>query len=72
MIIPACDEILSLSGEYDIIPICREIYADVVTPITLLRRIAERSSRFYLLESIEAVSYTHLKGTQKSQPRGNH
>ena len=38
MIIPACDEILSLSGEYDIIPICREIYADVVTPITLLRR----------------------------------
>ena len=53
MIIPACDEILSLSGEYDIIPICREIYADVVTPITLLRRIAERSSRFYLLESIE-------------------
>ena len=48
MIIPACDEILSLSGEYDIIPICREIYADVVTPITLLRRIAERSSRFYL------------------------
>ena len=53
MIIPACDEILSLSGEYNIIPICREIYADVVTPITLLRRIAERSSRFYLLESIE-------------------
>lgn len=53
MIIPACNEILSLSGEYDIIPICREIYADVVTPITLLRRIAERSSRFYLLESIE-------------------
>ena len=53
MIIPACDEILSLSGEYDIIPICREVYADVVTPITLLRRIAERSSRFYLLESIE-------------------
>lgn len=53
MIIPACDEILSLSGEYDIIPICREIYADVVTPITLLRRIAEQSSRFYLLESIE-------------------
>lgn len=42
MIIPACDEILSLSGEYDIIPICREIYADVVTPITLLRRIAEQ------------------------------
>ena len=53
MIIPACEEILSLADEYDIIPICREVYADVVTPITLLRRIAERSRRFYLLESIE-------------------
>lgn len=53
MMIPACDEILSLSDQYDIIPICREVYADVVTPITLLRRMAERSSRFYLLESIE-------------------
>lgn len=53
MIIPACDQIVSLSNEYDIIPVCREVYADVVTPITLLRRIAERSSRFYLLESIE-------------------
>lgn len=53
MMIPDCNEILSLSEEYDIIPVCREIYADVVTPITLLRRIAERSSRFYLLESIE-------------------
>lgn len=53
MMIPACEEILSLANEYDIIPICREVYADVVTPITLLRRIAERSHRFYLLESIE-------------------
>ena len=53
MIIPTCEEILNLSPKYDIIPICREVYADIVTPITLLRRIAGRSSRFYLLESIE-------------------
>ena len=53
MIIPTCKEILDLSTQYDIIPICHEVYADIVTPITLLRRIAEQSSRFYLLESIE-------------------
>ena len=53
MIIPACEKILNLSNDYDIIPICREVYADVVTPITLLRRIAGQSRRYYLLESVE-------------------
>lgn len=53
MLIPTCEEILKLSSSYDIIPICREVYADVITPITLLRRLAEQSRRFYLLESIE-------------------
>ncbi len=50
---PECNEILKLAPDYDIIPVCREIYADVVTPITLLRKIAAVSSRYYLLESIE-------------------
>lgn len=50
---PECDEILKLAPDYDIIPVCREIYADVITPITLLRKIAAVSKRYYLLESIE-------------------
>ena len=50
---PYCNEILKLASDYDIIPVCREIYADVVTPITLLRKIAAVSKRYYLLESIE-------------------
>lgn len=52
-IIPTCQEITTLAPDYDLIPICREVFADVVTPITLLRRIAEHSSQYYLLESIE-------------------
>lgn len=52
-ILPTCEEILKLAGDYKVIPICREVFADVVTPITLLRRISESSSRYYLLESIE-------------------
>ena len=50
---PECDEILKMAPDYDIIPVCREIYADVITPITLLRKLAAVSQRYYLLESVE-------------------
>ena len=53
MITPNCKEIEELAKEYSILPLCKEIYADVVTPITLLRKIAQISDRYYLLESIE-------------------
>ncbi len=50
---PDCDKILKMAPDYDIIPVCREIYADVITPITLLRKLAAVSQRYYLLESVE-------------------
>lgn len=53
MITPGYYEIEQLAKEYGIIPICREIYADVTTPIALLRKISRISNRYYLLESIE-------------------
>lgn len=40
-------------GKYDIVPIKKEIFADVITPISLLRKIAVKHKRFYLLESVE-------------------
>lgn len=52
-ITPDCKEIEALAASYTVIPVCREIFADIVTPITLLRKIAAKSSRYYLLESIE-------------------
>lgn len=52
-ITPDCREIEALASSYPIIPVCREIFADVVTPITLLRKIADLSNHYYLLESIE-------------------
>ena len=42
-----------MAPDYDIIPVCREIYADVITSITLLRKLAAVSKRYYLLESVE-------------------
>ncbi len=53
MVTPSCNEIELLAKEYSIIPICKEIYADIITPITLLRKISQISKRYYLLESIE-------------------
>ena len=50
---PDCDVILKMAQDYDIIPVCREIYADVITPITLLRKLAAVSKCYYLLESVE-------------------
>lgn len=53
MIRPSCDEIVQLSKEYGIIPVCKEIYADFITPITLLRKMSVYSKSFFLLESVE-------------------
>ncbi|MCX7614567.1 MAG: anthranilate synthase component I [Clostridiales bacterium] len=53
MISPNCEKIVELAKTYNTIPICREIYADVITPITLLRKLSQISDRYYLLESVE-------------------
>ena len=53
MLKPDFETVKSMSQSYNTIPVSKEFYADVVTPITLLRRIAGISKRFFLLESIE-------------------
>lgn len=53
MIRPDSKTIEELSKAYNTIPICKEVYADVLTPITLLRKLAALSERYFLLESVE-------------------
>ncbi|WP_429148329.1 anthranilate synthase component I [Anaerotaenia torta] len=53
MVTPSRKEMELLKNEYHMIPLCKEIYADIITPITLLRKISQISERYYLLESIE-------------------
>lgn len=53
MITPSSNEIEALAKEYSIIPICKEIFADIITPITLLRKLSQISQRYFLLESVE-------------------
>lgn len=62
---PKCEEIMRLAPDYHIIPVCKEIYADVITPITLLRKIAAVSKRYYLLESVEGgEKWRHFQTVQ--------
>lgn len=53
MITPGSNEIEAYAKEFSIIPICKEIYGDIVTPISLLGKISQVSKKYYLLESIE-------------------
>lgn len=53
MLRPDCETIKELAKTYSVIPVCKEIYADVVTPITLLGKLAALSDRYFLLESVE-------------------
>ncbi len=39
--------------DYNLIPVCKEIFADIITPIILLRKIAQVDKNYYLLESVE-------------------
>lgn len=49
----AFEEIENLIPEYSLIPICKEIYSDVITPINLLRKLEAFDKNFFLLESVE-------------------
>ena len=54
MIRPDYEIISILAKEYDMIPIKKEIHADVITPIMILRKISAISRNYFLLESVEA------------------
>lgn len=53
MYYPDYEEASRYEKDYNMIPVCREIYADVITPITLLGKLSQVDSRFFLLESVE-------------------
>ncbi len=53
MAFPEYEQLKQYEKDYNLIPISREIYADVITPITLLRKLSQVDDHFYLLESVE-------------------
>lgn len=53
MVKPGIEEVRGYAGQYDMVPVREEIFADVVTPILLLRKIAKSKKNYFLLESVE-------------------
>ena len=47
------EEIKKYAGTYKVVPLCRSIYADVRTPVEVLRIVKNVSSHCYMLESME-------------------
>lgn len=50
---PTLEELESYKEAYSIIPVSREIFADIKTPIAVLKTLKEISNCCYLLESVE-------------------
>lgn len=53
MVKPTLEEALSLAGDYKVIPVCKEIFSDIRTPIQVLKILKKASEHCYMLESVE-------------------
>jgi len=53
MIRPPLKEVISLGNEYKCIPISMDVFADMETPIRLLKKLEKLSNNCFLLESVE-------------------
>ena len=53
MLKPSLNELQKFTDKYNIVPVCKEIFSDVRTPINVLLALKHISSTSYLLESAE-------------------
>ena len=53
MIKPSLEEALNYTKDYTYIPVTKEILADDITPILMLRKLANLDHQYFLLESVE-------------------
>jgi len=52
MIVPNRDEFMRLAEDHDVVPVAREVYADLATPISAFMALAEGAEHAFLLESV--------------------
>ncbi|MBN2822987.1 MAG: anthranilate synthase component I [Coriobacteriia bacterium] len=52
MLLPNKEEFIGLAADHDVVPIAREIYADLSTPISAFLTLAQGAEYAYLLESV--------------------
>ena len=56
MIKPTYVQMKQYENEYTYIPVCKEVLADDITPILMLRKLAALDEQYFLLESVEGGS----------------
>jgi anthranilate synthase component 1 len=52
VILPSREEFMRLAAEHDVVPVAREVYADLTTPIAAFMALAEGADHAFLLESV--------------------
>jgi anthranilate synthase component 1 len=50
--IPSKEEFVRLAADHDVVPVAREVYADLATPISAFMALAEDAEHAFLLESV--------------------
>lgn len=53
MIKPTYEQAKQYENDYTYVPVCKEILADDITPILMLRKLAALDGQYFLLESVE-------------------
>ena len=53
MIKPTYEQVKQYEKDYTYVPVCKEILADDITPILMLRKLAALDEQYFLLESVE-------------------
>lgn len=53
MLIPTYEQAKKYEKDYTYVPVCKDILADDVTPILMLRKLAALDEQYFLLESVE-------------------
>ena len=54
MIRPSLEEAKKFLNEYTVIPVCKEMFADIKTSVEILRIFMAENKKCYLLESVES------------------
>ncbi|MDI6692680.1 MAG: anthranilate synthase component I [Anaerosomatales bacterium] len=53
VIIPGKEEFVRLAADHDVVPVAREVYADLATPISAFMALSAGAENAFLLESVE-------------------
>ena len=51
----ALEEVKKYEKNFSAVPVCAEVFADMMTPISFLNSVRESSNNYFLLESVRAV-----------------